>query len=148
MKFANPYLNFRGNTREAFMFYKAVFGGEFRALITFKESGGEAMKIPARELDKIMHVALPIGNGTILMGSDVPESQKRPLKTGNNFYIALEADNGSEAERVFNALSAGGKSEMPMQKTQWAEKFGMCVDKFGVAWMISYTGNVRFSPGS
>jgi PhnB protein len=148
VKVANPYLNFRGNTREAFTFYKSVFGGEFSALITFKEFGGEAMKVPPRELDKIMHVALPIGNGTVLMGSDVLESQKRPVKAGNNFYIALEAENGGEAERVFNALAAGGKSEMPLQKTQWAEKYGMCVDKFGIGWMVSYTGNVRYTPGN
>ncbi len=147
MKFANPYLNFYGNTREAFTFYKSVFGGEFRALITFKEFGGEAMKVPARELDKIMHVALPIGNGSILMGSDVLESQKRTVKAGNNFYICIEADNASEAERVFNALSKGGKSEMPIQKTQWAEQFGMCADKFGVNWMVSYTGTAQYRPG-
>ncbi len=148
MKVANPYLNFHGNTREAFTFYKSVFGGEFNALITFKDSGGEAMKVPAKELDKIMHVALPIGNGNILMGSDILESQKRPVKAGNNFYIALEADNETEAERVFKGLSAGGKPEMPLQKTQWAEKYGMCVDKFGIGWMVSYTGNVRYSPGN
>lgn len=68
----------------------------------------------------------------------------RELKIGNNFYIMIEADSGAEADKLFAGLAAGGKTEMPLQKTQWAEKYGVLCDKFGVQWMISYTGNVQF----
>jgi PhnB protein len=63
---------------------------------------------------------------------------------GNNYYISLEPETGEEADRLFNALSAAGETEMPLQPTEWAEKYGSCTDRFGVQWMVSYTGNVRF----
>jgi PhnB protein len=77
------------------------------------------------------------------MGTDTVDGQQS-LESGNNFSIALEAETEQEAERLFNGLSAGGKSEMPLQRTEWAEKYGMCTDRFGIQWMVSYTGNVRF----
>lgn len=147
MKAANPYLNFNGNTEEAFNFYRTVFGGEFLGLLRFRDFGENGMQVPKGERDKIAHVALPLGNSNILMGTDVLESQGQTLTVGTNIYLNLEADSDEEAERLFNALSAGGRIEMPLQKTEWAEKYGICADRFGVQWMVNYPGDVQF-PGS
>lgn len=145
MKAVNPYLNFAGNTEEAFTFYRSVFGGEFLAVIRFKDFDDNPMGVPDNELDKIAHIALPLGQGSVLMGTDVLESW--PLTVGNNFYVTLEPENEEEAERLFDKLSAGGRSEMPLQKTEWAEKYGTCADKFGIQWMVNYTGIVQFPGG-
>jgi PhnB protein len=144
MKAANPYLNFKGDTEEAFNFYKSVFGGEFQGVLRFRDMGNP-MGAPENELDKIAHIALPIGPNNILMGTDVLESWNKPFTVGNNFYITLEPETGEEAEKLFNALSAGGQVEMPLERTEWAEKYGACADKFGVQWMVNYTGAVQFS---
>jgi PhnB protein len=143
MKAAHPYLNFDGNAEEAFDFYKSVFGGELATLVRFKDFGGEAAGFSPNELDRIAHVALPLGE-TMLMASDVASSQKSGYAVGSNFYISLTPDSADEAEHLFNGLARGGTVEMPLQRTEWAEKYGSCIDKFGVRWMVSYAGNVRF----
>ncbi len=145
MKSVNPYLNFNGNTEEAFEFYKSVFGGEFLFKIRMKDMPGMPGldKMSDEDREKIMHIALPITNGSIIMGSDVLDFMGRSLNIGNNVYINLEADSGEEADRLFNALSDGGKVEMALQKTAWSEKYGSCIDKYGVQWMVNYTGNVQ-----
>lgn len=143
MKSANPYVYFPGNTEEAFGFYKSVFGGEFMGMLRYRDFGESGMGLPESAMDKIAHTALPLGGGNILMATDQMDP-KVPLVVGNNFYIALEADSEEEADRVFNALSAGGSVEMPLQPTEWAEKYGICKDRFGVQWMMSYTGKVTF----
>ena len=141
MKHANPYLNFDGNAREAFEHYRDVFGGDFVTAMTFREFGGEQTGIDGAMLDRLAHIALPLGT-SLLMGSDVTRPQD--FKVGTNHYIALEADTGEEAERVFTRLSDGGSTEMPLQKVEWAEQFGICRDRYGVQWMVSYTGAVTF----
>jgi PhnB protein len=147
MKSANPYVNFSGNTEEAFDFYRSVFGGEFLTVFRFRDFGdNNPMGVPENELDRIAHIALPIGD-SLLMGTDVLESWPRGIKVGNNVYISLEAETGEEADRVFNALSAGGEVEMELQQTQWAEKYGSCTDRFGIQWMVNYTGNVQLPTG-
>jgi PhnB protein len=145
MKAVNPYLNFPGNTEEAFNFYKSVFGGEFVALNRFREFGGGARGMPENELDKIMHIALPLGAGCILMGTDVTESWPAKVVVGNNVYITLEPDTIDEAQGLFDGLSSGGRVEMALQKTEWAEAYGICADKYGVQWMVNYTGSVQFA---
>lgn len=144
MKTANPYLNFDGNAKEAFHHYRSVFGGEFAASLSFREFGGEAMGLTGDMLDRTAHIALPLGD-SMLMASDV--TRPEAFKVGTNTYVAVEADSGEEADRVFGGLSAGGGVEMPLQKTEWAEKFGICVDRFGVQWMVSHTGDVQFGQG-
>jgi PhnB protein len=134
----NPYLNFAGNTEEAFNFYKSVFGGEFLAVQRFKDVPPEAGKIPDNEKDKIMHIALPVGKGNILMATDALESMGQKLTVGNNFHITIQPDSKEEADRLFNGLSAGGKVEMPLQDMFWGAYFGSFRDKFGVQWMINY----------
>jgi PhnB protein len=144
MKTVNPYLNFPGNTEEAFGFYRSVFGGDFLGVVRFRDFGDNPMSVPESDQDKIAHIALPLGEDTILMGTDALESLGHALTPGNNFYITLEAETEGEADRLFDALSAGGRVEMPLGRTEWAEKYGSCADKFGVQWMVSYTGEVEF----
>ena len=140
MKTINPYLNFPGNTEEAFNFYKSVFGGEFAMLQRFKDTP-EAGKIPAKEKNKIMHVSLPLGNGTVLMATDVLESMGQKLNPGNNFSLSVEADSKEETEKLFRGLSAGGKVTMPLANTFWGAYFGMVTDKFGIQWMVSHSNS-------
>lgn len=143
MKKANSYLYFNGNTEEAFTFYKSVFGGDFLAVFRYEDFGDNAMGVPEAELDKIAHIALPLGENNMLMGTDALGSRK--VTSGNNFFIALEPETDEEADRIFAALSAGGQVTMPLERTEWAEKHGQCVDKFGIQWMVDYAGNVQFS---
>lgn len=144
MKAANPYLNFKGNTREAFEFYKSVFGGEFQAVLRFRDFGDNGMGVAEKDLDKIAHIALPLGPNGLLMGTDVVDGMPGTFTVGTNVYIALDPDSGAEADRLFNGLAAGGQVQMPLQQTEWAEKYGSLVDKFGVQWMVSYAGSVTF----
>ncbi len=132
----NTYLNFDGTTEAAFNFYKSVFGGEFSAFQRFSEApGGD--QIPAAGRDRIMHVALPLGDGAILMASDIMPSIGHVLKPGNNFYISLNPDNRAEADRLFAALSVNGKVEMALAEMFWGAYFGSFTDQFGVQWMIN-----------
>lgn len=134
----NPYLNFDGKTEEAFTFYKSVFGGDF-AMIQKMSDTPEASKLPASERNRIMHVALPIGKGNMLMGSDIMPSMGHSLTEGNNVYVAIAAESEKEAEKLFNGLSAGGTVTMPLEKTFWNAYFGMLIDKYGIQWMINYS---------
>jgi PhnB protein len=136
----NPYLNFSGNTEEAFNFYKSVFGGEFITLQRFKDTP-EAHRVPADELDKIMHVALPLGQGNILMATDALESMGHKLIPGNNFSLTVNAGSEAEADQLFNALAAGGQATVPLEKTFWGAYFGMLTDQFGIQWMVNYDYN-------
>lgn len=135
----NPYLNYSGNAEEAFNFYKSVLGGEFAVVMRFKDVPPD-QKMPESESEKIMHVALPIGNGNMLMGSDVPEAYGKVV-TGTNFAVSISTQSEEEANKLFSGLSAGGQVTMPIGKTFWGSYFGMCNDKFGVQWMVSYDYN-------
>lgn len=132
----NPYLNFNGNTEEAFNFYKSVFGGEFAMLMRFKEAPAEFAGSPD-EQNKIMHIAFPIGKNDILMGSDSPDSFGK-VTFGSNAQISITAYSKDEADKLFNGLSEGGTVLMPMAQTFWGSYFGMFTDKFCVHWMVSF----------
>ncbi len=134
----NPYLNFAGNTEEAFTFYKSVFGTEFTFLQRIKETP-EGSKFPKEEQNKVMHVALPIGKGNTLMASDVPESMGYKVTVGNNVSLSLETESKEEARKIFEGLSRGGKVREPLKDTFWGAHFGMLTDKFGILWMVNYT---------
>jgi len=136
----NPYLNFPGNTEDAFNFYKSVFGGEFVTLQRFKDTP-EAGRVPEKDKDKIMHVSLPIGKGNTLMGTDAVESMGHKLTVGNNIQISISPDSEEETKKIFNSLSAGGKVEVPLDKMFWGALFGMFTDKFGIKWMVNYDYN-------
>lgn len=132
----NPYLNFNGNAEEVFNFYKSVFGGEFTTVMRFKDVPDE-YKMGEGDAEKIMHMQLPIGNNSFLMGSDVPEAYGKTVP-GSNFNISVNVDTEEEANNIFNGLSAGGHAIMPMNKTFWGSYFGMLKDKYDIHWMISY----------
>ncbi len=134
----NPYLNFPGNTEDAFNFYKSVFGGEFAGGIMRYEGTPDGKKLSAEEKQKVMHVGLPIG-GSMLMGTDTLESMGQKVVEGNNIHLSFQADNKEEADNIFNKLSKGGNIIMPMQDMFWGDYFGMLKDKFGIQWMVNYT---------
>lgn len=142
MASVNIYLNFNGNCEEAFTFYKSVFRGEFPYIGRFGEMpASEGYEVPESDKQKIMHVSLPIGDGTSIMGSDTGAEWAPGFVQGNNFSVSVNAASKEEAEKLFNGLSEGGKVTMPLAKTFWSENFGMLTDKFGIAWMVSFDGN-------
>ncbi len=132
----HPYLNFNGNTEEAFLFYKSVIGGEFAQVMRFKDAPGGG-GVPESEGDKIMHIALPLGGGTMMMGTDVGGNME-PAIMGTNFSISVSPESEEEAHRLFNGLSAGGQVMVPLRKEFWGDTFGWFVDKFGIRWMMNY----------
>jgi PhnB protein len=137
MSKVNPYLNFQGNTLEAFTFYKSVFGGEFLGIQRFKETPF-AEQMSEVDKEKIMHIALPIGDGTLLMATDCLESMGQQVKPGNNFSLAISPGSLEEANKLFKDLSEGGEVTMPLEKAFWGAYFGMLTDKFGVQWMVNF----------
>jgi len=139
----STYLNFTRNTEEAFNFYKTIFGGDFvdGKINRFSEIPDKDGMPPIAEDDKnlVMHVALPILGGHLLMGTDAPESMAFKVNQGNNIYISLHPDSRSEADRLFSNLSEEGEIEMPMQDMFWGDYYGSLTDKYGIKWMINFT---------
>jgi PhnB protein len=143
MSRVSTYLNFSRNTEEAFNFYKSVFGGDFGAggIARFGDIPSSEGMPPLAEEDKnlVMHIELPILGGHILMGTDAPETMGFKMNFGNNVHINLEPSTREETEKLFNALSEGGKVTMALQDMFWGDYFGSCTDKFGVQWMFNCT---------
>ena len=140
----NPYLVFNGNCEEAFLFYKSVFGGEFPYIGKFKDMPPAEGNPVLSEADgnKIMHVSLPIGDGSVLMGSD-SNSASGEVTFGQNISISINTKSKEEADKLFNGLSAGGTVTMPMSQTFWGAYFGMFADKFGISWMVNFDENEK-----
>ena len=132
----NPYLNFAGNTEEAFKFYQSVFGGELN-LMRFSDTP-EAGNMPPTVKDKVMHASLPIGNNNYLMATDACEEMGFSLTQGNNYYVCISPDSREEADKLFNGLAEGGKVNMPLQDMFWGAYYGDLTDKFGIKWMVNY----------
>lgn len=142
----NLYLDFNGNAEDAFNFYKSVFGGEFAGLMRWKEmptdtEGCKEVTLSESDREKIMHIALPIGNGNVLMASDALEGMGPKRIAGNNFSIAISAESKEELEKLYNDLSEGGTITMPLADSFWGAYFGMCSDKFGIQWLFNYDYN-------
>ena len=133
----NPYINFNGNAEEAFTFYKSVFGGEFESIVRFKDMASEEFPIPEKEADKIMRIALPIGNN-VLIANDVPEIMGRVNEDENRSKIAVNVESKEEADKIVTGLSAGGTVEMPMWESPWGTYFAMFRDKYGIEWTVEY----------
>jgi PhnB protein len=136
----STYLNFPGSTEQAFAFYRSVFGTEYAGPIArFRDIPAAPGQPPTAEADAnlVLHVELPILGGHVLMGTDAPESMGFTVRTGNNMYINLEPDTRGETDRLFAALSAGGKVEMPLQEMFWGGYFASLTDRFGVQWMLN-----------
>ena len=143
MSKTSTYLNFQRNTEEAFNFYKSVFSGDFvdGEINRFGEIPAQEEMPPIAEEDKnlVMHVALPILGGHLLMGTDAPESMGFKVNKGNNVYISLHPDSRKEADRLFSQLSEADVIEMAMQDMFWGDYYGSLTDKFGIHWMVNYS---------
>lgn len=136
----STYLNFPGQTEEAFNFYKSVFGGEFSHEITRFGAVPPMDGVPPltdEQKQLVMHVELTILGGHVLMGTDAPESMGFKITPGNNVYINLEPDTRAETKRLFDALSAGGLIEQDLEDAFWGAYYGCCTDRFGVQWMFN-----------
>ena len=127
----NPYISFKDNTRAAMEFYHAVFGGKL-TMNTFKEL--QASEDPSED-DLIMHAMLETENDLTLMGADTPKRME--YRPGTNFSVSLSGDNEAELTAYYEKLSSGGVVTMPFTKAMWGDTFGMCVDKYGVGWMVN-----------
>jgi len=143
------YLNFSGNAEETMNFYKSVFGGEFQNIMRFKDMPMKGMKTAKSEENKLMNISLPVGKEDVLMASDALESHGQKVIQGNNVHLSLIPESKSETERLFKALSAGGKVEMPLADQPWNAYYGSFKDKFGINWMVNYTyqkGEMKSEP--
>lgn len=137
MALINPHINFNGNAEEAFHFYKSVFGGEFAKMMRFKDMSNPEFPMAEHEANKIMHIALPIGQN-VLMGNDVPEFLGKTNENENRSKISIGAESREEADKLFNGLSAGGNIEFPLGESPWGSYFGMFRDKYGIEWMVDF----------
>ena len=126
----NPYLNFNGTTRQAMEFYQRVFGGTL-TLNTFADLGAK----DSPDADRIMHAMLDTDAGYTLMAADVTSDMEYHPMGG--FAISLSGDDGEVLRGYFQQLSAGGTTTMPLQKQVWGDEFGMCLDQFGVSWLVN-----------
>lgn len=136
----STYLNFMGKTEEAFAFYRGIFKTEYVGELSRMGSVPAAPDMPPlsdAEKAMVMHVALPILGGHMLMGTDTLASMGHTLTMGNNVHINLEPDTRAEAKRLFDALADGGTVTMPLQEMFWGAYYGSLTDKFGVQWMMN-----------
>ncbi len=140
MSTVSVYLNFEKETEAAFSFYKSVFGTEFHGGIMRFSDVPPAENMPPlaeEERNLVMHVALPLTSGFMLMGSDAPKSMGFRVFPGNNVHINLQPDTREETRRLFAALSEEGVVEQELQDMFWGDFFGSCRDRFGIQWMFN-----------
>src|SRR5688572_27636020 len=142
MALINPHINFNGNAEEAFNFYKSVFGGEFTKVVRLKDLASPQFPVDKKEENKIMHIALPIGNN-VLMANDVPDFLGKVNERENRSKISISSESKEEADKLFNGLSAGGEVEMPIEDSPWGSYFGMFRDKYGIEWMIDFDARYK-----
>ena len=135
----NPWINFNGNAEEAFTFYKSIFGGEFSKIVRFKDIASAEFPIPEKEENKIMYIALPIGNNNVLIGNDVPEVMGKVNEHENRSKILVNTESKEEADKLFIGLSAGGETEGAMGDSPWGSYAGMFRDKYGIEWIIEFS---------
>lgn len=136
MSTINTWINFNGNAEEALAFYKSVFGGDFAKIVRFKDIATEEFPVPEKEENKIMYIALPIGQDAMLIANDVPEVLGQVNERENRSKIMVSAQSKQEAERLFSGLSEGGEVEGPMGDSPWGSYAGMFRDKYGIEWII------------
>lgn len=134
------YLNFNGNTEEAFNFYEKAFDtkiiGETMRMGDIPPHEGQ-VELSEKDKNLVMHTMLELPGGVMLMGTDATGSMGMKVEFGNNIYINLEPDTRTETDNLFNKLSEGGKIELQPQEMFWGDYYGSCVDKFGVQWMFN-----------
>ena len=141
MSRVNTYLNFPGNTEEAFNFYKEVFGTEFMSVTRMKDMPRPpgAPALSEADANKLMNIQLPITNGHVLMATDALESLGHIVNPGNNVTISLDLDSEEEAERIYGKLLTNSpENSGPLAPMPWGALWGSCQDQFGIRWMVSY----------
>ncbi len=138
----STYLHFTDRTEAAFEFYKTVFGTEY---VAEPSRYGDVPpmegmpSLPEENKRLIMNVQLPIADGYLLMGSDIPAEMGFNLITGNNVQVCLHPDSREEADRLYAALADGGEARMPLADQFWGDYYGELTDKFGILWLVAYT---------
>ena len=132
----HPWINFNGNTEEAFTFYKSIFGGEFTKIIRFKDLATSEFPVSDTDADKIMLIALPIGESNTLLGNDVPAFMGKVNEHENRSKISVNTESKEEAEAIFKGLSLGGQVEVPLGESAWGTYFAMFRDKYGIEWIV------------
>jgi PhnB protein len=128
----NPYLHFNGQCEAAFQFYAKTLDAKIEAILSHAGAPVET-QVPPEWRDKVMHACMTVGS-TVLMGCDTPPDWYQAPK---GFSVSLAVEDPSDADRIFQALSENGTVQMPIQKTFWANRFGMLTDQFGIPWMIN-----------
>ena len=134
----NTYLNFQGQTEEAFTHYAKTFGTEITMLSRYSDGGMGPDGLPAEERDMVMHAELPILAGHVLMATDMLRSMGHETRIGNNTTICLDVDSKDEADRIYAALSDGGSEGSPMADMPWGAYWGVTLDRYGIRWMVNY----------
>lgn len=129
------HLGFDGQCQEAFQFYEKVLGGKITFMQAYGGSPAEQM-VPPEYGGKILHASLVV-DGQVLMGADAPPDRHA---APHGFSVSIQVKDPADTERIYNALAEGGKVQMPLQTTFWSPKFGMCIDRFGIPWMINTEG--------
>lgn len=137
----NPWINFNGNSEEAFGFYKSVLGGEITKIVRFKDLAGPDFQVPENGANKIMQIVLTFGEGQVLVGNDVPEFMGKINENENRSKIFLGVDSKEDGERIFTGLSTGGSVEGPFDQSPWGTYAGMFRDKYGIEWIVEFNPN-------
>ncbi len=130
-----PYVRYNGTCEEAFNFYKSVLGGEFVYVMRHKDNPEKDHLLAKEDEEKILHIALPVGDSILLMGADA--TSDKPVQVGDDITLAISVQEEEEVRRLFDALSAGGEITLPLQKTFWADLYGEFTDNYGIHWIIS-----------
>lgn len=131
----NPYLNFKGNAREAMTFYHSVFAGE----LTLSTFGENQMSQDPADAEKIMHGHLETDDGMVLMGADIPNGMA--FTEGDNFSVSLSGEDEDELRGYWEKLSGSGTVTVPLERAPWGDSFGMCKDQYGVDWLVNISGS-------
>jgi len=135
-----PYLHFQGDTEKAMRFYQSVLGGEITILGRYKDMpGGE--RLSPEDQEKMIHISLVVNDGLTIMATDVLDNMGRDVVRGSNFHVQLHTDGEADAGRLLHALARGGTVEAPLHKTSYGPYRGMCIDQYGVPWMVSYNAS-------
>lgn len=135
----HSYLNFENKTEEAFRLYEKVLGGKLTEIHRFGSMPAEGFELTPDQKNLVMHVGLQLGDGQMIMGSDMLPGMGPQRVEGNNFSISVHPDTRQDADRIFNALAEGGTVTMPMADQFWGDYFGSLTDRFGINWMVNYS---------
>lgn len=139
MATVNTYLYFNGNCEKAFDFYKSVFNKEFTFIGRYKDVPAAARQNFLHcEDEHIMHVSLPISNETVLMGADIIDINRQENGAAKHFSLYVSTDSKEEADRLFDSFSEAGEIKLPISAQFWGSYYGICLDKFGISWKISF----------